>query len=273
MPALPASLVLVGAGKMGGAMLRGWLALGLEGGCMSVLDPNPSAEIAALAAGAGVRLNPPSSAVTAPDVLVLAVKPQVFETAASSVVALVGEATLVLSIMAGKTRADIAAQLPKAGAILRAMPNLPASVGRGITAVAANDAVPPRARALAETLLSAVGKVEWLDHEGLIDAVTAVSGSGPAYVFYLVECLAAAGAAAGLDADLARRLARATVEGAGELMVRNPATAPGQLRQDVTSPGGTTEAALAVLMRPEGLERLIIDAVAAAQRRAGELAG
>ena len=132
------------------------------------------------------------------------------------------------------------------------MPNLPASIGRGITAVAANGAVTPRARAIADALLSAIGKVEWLDHEGLIDAVTAVSGSGPAYVFYLVECLAAAGAAAGLPADLALRLARATVEGAGELMARDPASAPARLRENVTSPGGTTAAALSVLMGPTG---------------------
>jgi len=270
---LPASLVLVGAGKMGGAMLQGWLALGLEGRCIAVLDPYPSPELTTLSAGAGVRLNPPSAAMTAPDVLVLAVKPQSFDAAGSSAASLVGEATLVVSIMAGKTIGDIGARLPKAGAIVRAMPNLPASIGRGITAVAAGGAVTPRARAIAGALLSAIGKVEWLDHEGLIDAVTAVSGSGPAYVFYLVECLAAAGAAAGLPADLALRLARATVEGAGELMARDPASAPARLRENVTSPGGTTAAALSVLMAPDGLEKLMTDAVAAAKRRAQELAG
>jgi pyrroline-5-carboxylate reductase len=273
MTALPASLVLVGAGKMGGAMLEGWLALGLDGDRIAVLDPHPSAALGALVAGAGIRLNPPSAALTAPDVLVLAVKPQSFDAAAVGAAILVGEATLVLSIMAGKTIADIGGRLPQAKAIVRAMPNLPASIGRGITAAVANAAVTPPARAMADALLSAVGKVEWLAHEALIDAVTAVSGSGPAYVFYLVECLAAAGTAAGLPADLALRLARATVEGAGELMARDAATAPSRLRENVTSPGGTTEAALAVLMAHDGLEKLMAEAVAAAKRRAQELAG
>lgn len=273
MAALPASLVLVGAGKMGGAMLEGWLALGLEGSRIAVLDPNPSLALGALCGAAGIRLNPPVAALTAPDVLVLAVKPQSFAAASGSVVALVGEATLVLSIMAGKTIADIGARLPRARAIVRAMPNLPASIRRGITAAAANAAVTPPTRARADALLSAVGKVEWLDHEALIDAVTAVSGSGPAYVFYLVECLAAAGAAAGLPTDLALRLARATVEGAGELMAADPASAPSRLRENVTSPGGTTAAALSVLMGDDGLEKLMTEAVAAAKRRAEELAG
>ena len=273
MTALPASLVLVGAGKMGGAMLQGWLALGLEAGRIAVLDPYASPELTALCAGAGVRLNPPSAVMKAPDVLVLAVKPQSFDAAASSVALLVGEATLVLSIMAGKTIGDIAARLPKTGTFVRAMPNFPASIGRGITAAVASGAVTPRAHAMADALLSAIGKVEWLDHEGLIDAVTAVSGSGPAYVFYLVECLAAAGVAAGLPADLALRLARATVEGAGELMARDPASPPTRLRENVTSPGGTTAAALSVLMGQDGLEKLMTDAVAAAKRRAQELAG
>jgi pyrroline-5-carboxylate reductase len=273
MNSLPGSLVLVGAGKMGGALLEGWLALGLEGRRIAVLDPYPSPELTALCAGAGVRLNPAAAAVAAPEALVLAVKPQSFDAAAAGAAPLVGAATLVLSIMAGKTIADIAGRLPKAKAIVRAMPNLPASIGRGITAAAANEGVNAPARAMADALLAAVGKVEWLDREGLIDAVTAVSGSGPAYVFYLAECLAAAGAAAGLPADLALRLARATVEGSGELMARDPASAPAKLRQNVTSPGGTTAAALSVLMGPGGLEKLMKEAVAAAKRRAAELAG
>ena len=273
MAMLPTSLVLVGAGKMGSALLRGWLALGLDAGRIAVLDPYPSSDLAGLCAGAGVRLNPPSAAVEAPDVLVLAVKPQSFDAAGASVASVVGGGTLVLSIMAGKTIGDVATRLSKAEAIVRAMPNLPASIGRGITAAVANDAVTPPARAQADALLSAIGKVEWLDHEGLLDAVTAVSGSGPAYVFHLVECLAAAGAAAGLPTDLALRLARATVEGAGELLAREPASTPAQLRESVTSPGGTTAAALSVLMGRDGLEKLMTEAVAAAKRRAQELAG
>ena len=273
MAKLPGSLVLVGAGKMGGALLKGWLALGLEAGRIIVLDPYPSPELTALTAGAGVQLNPSPAAVEPPDALVLAVKPQSFDAAAADVARLAGKTTLVLSIMAGKTIGDIAARLPNARGIVRAMPNLPASIGRGITGAAANGAVTARSRTMADALLSAVGKVEWLDHEGWIDAVTAVSGSGPAYVFYLAECLAAAGAAAGLPVDLALRLARATVEGAGELLTRDPGSAPAQLRENVTSPGGTTAAALSVLMRSEGLEKLMIDAVAAAKKRAEELSG
>jgi pyrroline-5-carboxylate reductase len=273
MTALPASLVLVGGGKMGSALLKGWLALGLGGARINVLDPYPSPDLAALCAGAGVRLNPPLEALKAPDALVLAVKPQSFETAATVVSPLIGRGTLVLSIMAGKTIGDIATRLPRASEIVRSMPNLPASIGRGITAAAAGPGVTQPKRALADSLLSAIGKVEWLEQESLVDAVTAVSGSGPAYAFYLVECLAAAGAAAGLPPDLALRLARATVEGAGELMTREPGMAPSRLRESVTSPGGTTAAALAVLMRAEGLEKLMIEAVAAAKQRAEELAG
>ena len=273
MTALPASLVLVGAGKMGGAMLEGWLALGLEGARIGVIEPQPSSALSALCAATGVRLNPPLAAIATPQALVLAVKPQSFDAAAAATANLAGETTLVLSIMAGKTIGDIAARLPKAGQIVRAMPNLPASIGRGITAAAAGAGVTALARAMADALLSAIGKVEWLDEESLIDAVTAVSGSGPAYVFYLAECLAAAGSAAGLPADLALRLARATVEGSGELMARDPASAPARLRENVTSPGGTTAAALSVLMRSDGLEKLMTLAVAAAKRRAEELAG
>jgi pyrroline-5-carboxylate reductase len=195
------------------------------------------------------------------------------ESAAPGIATLTGPQTLLISVLAGKTIADLLARLPQAGAIVRAMPNTPAAVGRGITGIAAGPFVTPAQRATAQALLSAIGQVEWLESEALIDAVTAVSGSGPAYVFYLTECLARAGEAAGLPADLAMRLARATVEGSGELMFRDSGTAPGQLRVNVTSPGGTTAAALEVLMAPDGLGPLMERAVAAAKRRAGELAG
>jgi len=166
------------------------------------------------------------------------------------------------------------ARLTQVRAVVRAMPNTPASVGRGITGAFANPAVGPAERAMTAALLGAIGRVEWVDREALIDVVTAVSGSGPAYVFYLTECLAEAGVAAGLAPDLAQRLARATVEGAGELMHQQAATAPATLRQNVTSPAGTTAAALAVLMDARaGLPDLMVRAVAAAKRRAGELSG
>jgi pyrroline-5-carboxylate reductase len=185
----------------------------------------------------------------------------------------VGPQTLVVSILAGKTLADIAARFPRAGAIVRAMPNLPAAVGRGITGVAADKGVTAEQRGATNALLSAIGEVEWLPDESLIDAVTAVSGSGPAYVFYLVECLTRAGTELGLPPESAARLARATIEGAGELLHKSPERSPADLRESVTSRGGTTAAALEVLMAPDGLAPLMVRTAAAAKRRAGELAG
>ncbi len=269
---LPSSLVLVGAGKMGGAMLQGWLALGLAPAAVSVLDPFAAQDMIDLCASGGVILNPPLASLSPPQVLVLAIKPQMLDQAAADIAPLVGPGTLVLSIMAGKTMGDIAARLP-ATSIARAMPNTPASVGRGVTGVAASAGVTAAQRAMADALLRAIGAVEWVADENLIDAVTAVSGSGPAYVFHLVEALAAAGEKAGLPADIALRLARATVEGSGELMFREPGVSAAQLRKNVTSPGGTTAAALEVLMAPDGLGALMERAVAAAKRRAGELSG
>ncbi|MDB5649686.1 MAG: pyrroline-5-carboxylate reductase [Hyphomicrobiales bacterium] len=271
--ALPASLVLVGAGRMGAAMMTGWLGMGMPGASITVLDPSPQDELVAACKYRGIALNPPADSIGPPEVLVLAIKPQMLDAAAPALTSLIGPGTLVLSILAGKRIGDIASRLAGASAIVRAMPNTPAAIRRGISGVAANSAVTARQRALAQALLGAVGKVEWLDDEALIDAVTAVSGSGPAYVFYLAECLARAGEAAGLPADLAMRLARATVEGSSELMHRSPEFEPGTLRENVTSPGGTTAAALQVLMGDEGMEPLMRDAVAAALRRAGELSG
>jgi pyrroline-5-carboxylate reductase len=266
----PASLLLVGAGRMGGALLRGWLDLGLEGHRISVLEPQPSAQLRDLCDRSGVRFGLPD---VPPEVLVLAIKPQMLDAAAPALVAFAADSTLVVSILAGKRIADIAARLPQARAIVRAMPNLPAAIGQGIAGAVANDAVTAAERASADRLLTAVGRVEWLADESQVDAVTAVSGSGPAYVFYLTECLAAAGRAAGLPNDVAERLARATVEGAGALLASEPETSPAQLRVNVTSPGGTTAAALDVLMGEEGLEDLMERAVLAAARRAHELSG
>ncbi len=273
MKSWPQSLALVGAGKMGGALLRGWLDGGLPPSCVTLFDPVPSAEIAALAAAYGIAVNPPAAGQPAPEVLVLAVKPQMLDAAAPGAAELAGARTLVLSIIAGKTIADLEARLPQARAFVRAMPNTPAAVGRGVTGAASNAAVTARQRDLTQTLLSAVGAFDWLPNEASIDAVTAVSGSGPAYVFALVEALAEAGAALGLVDDLAMRFARATVEGAGELMRREPEISAATLRENVTSPGGTTAAALAVLRAPDGLAALMRRAVAAAHKRAGELAG
>jgi pyrroline-5-carboxylate reductase len=176
-------------------------------------------------------------------------------------------------VMAGKTIGDIEARLPNARNIVRVMPNTPAAVGRGAAAGAANGGVTPLQRAWTERLMRAVGMFDWLADESLIDAVTALSGSGPAYVFAMVEAMAKAGEAVGLPADLAMRLARATVEGAGELLYREPEVSAAQLRINVTSPAGTTAAALEVLQAPDGLGALMTRAAAAAHRRAGELAG
>ncbi len=269
----PNTLILAGAGKMGGAMLKGWLAGGLPAAGLSVIDPKPSADIQALAAEQGLRLNPPEGTLAAPEALVLAIKPQTLEAAAAKLAPLAGRETLVVSVIAGKRIADLSARLTDARAFVRVMPNTPAAVGRGAAAGAANGEVTAVQRGWTERLMRAVGAFEWVADETLIDAVTALSGSGPAYVFALVEAMAKAGEAAGLPAELAMRLARATVEGAGELMFREPATSAAQLRVDVTSPGGTTEAALSVLQAADGLDALMTRAVAAAQRRARELAG
>lgn len=268
--ALPASLTLVGAGKMGGAMLAGWLAGGLDPARTTVLDPQASPEMQALCAARGLALNPAAPPVA--DALVLAMKPQGLEGAASALAPLIGPGTLVVSILAGKTIANLRDRLPGARAIVRAMPNLPASIGRGATGAVASPEVDDRQRAQAHALLASVGLVEWLDDEGLIDALTAVSGSGPAYVFLLAEVMAEAGVAAGLPADMATRIARETVSGAAALLAANPRDAA-LLRRDVTSPGGTTAEALAVLMRDGGLPDLMREAVDAARRRAGALAG
>jgi pyrroline-5-carboxylate reductase len=266
----PASLVLVGAGKMGGALLRGWIELGFEAERVRVIEPQPSLELAAYCGARGVAIATPAAP---PEVLVLAIKPQSLDAVAPELASLIGETTLVLSILAGKTMRDIADRLPKARAVVRAMPNLAAAIGEGVTGAVANAAVTPAQRQAADALLSAVGAVEWLGDEALIDALTAISGSGPAYVFYLVECLAAAGEAAGLPAEMAAHLARATVEGAGALLAASPSQSPAALRESVTSKGGVTAAALEILMAKDGLKPLFEKAVLAAKQRAGELSG
>jgi pyrroline-5-carboxylate reductase len=261
-----ASIFLVGAGRMGGALLRGWLSAGFAPSSLAAAEPHPSAEIAALLKEHAIAGKPQA----APDVMVLAVKPQIMDEVLAAVAPLAGPQTAVLSIAAGRTVASIAAHFPPGAAIVRAMPNLPAEIGRGITAAFANTQVTAERRSLCDRLLKAAGEVAWIEDEGLIDAVTAVSGSGPAYVFHLVECLAEAGAAAGLPPDLAARLARATVAGAGELLHRSHLS-PAQLRENVTSPGGTTAAGLSVLMGEPSLKSLIRETVAAAARRSREL--
>jgi len=217
---LSGTILLAGAGKMGSAMLEGWLALGLAPENIAVIEPQPSREIAALSAR-GLRLNASRDAVGDVAAVVVAVKPQTADEAMPVLAPFVGGATVVVSIMAGRTLQFLARSLPGA-AIVRAMPNTPAAIGRGMTVAVPNARVSQTQRALVDALLSAVGAVEWVADEALMDAVTALSGSGPAYVFLLAEAMARAGTAAGLPAALAATLARATVAGAGELLHRSP---------------------------------------------------
>jgi pyrroline-5-carboxylate reductase len=270
---LDGPLLLAGAGNMGGAMLAGWLERGLSPARIIVQDPAPPAPIAALLARHAITAVPTVEASTAPPaVLLMAVKPQVMEQVFPPLAKVVGPKTVVLSIAAGRTLASFERHLPAGTAVVRAMPNTPASVGRGITGCVANAHVTPAQRALCQELLTAIGEVVWVEREDLIDAVTAVSGSGPAYAFLLAEVMAKAGEAVGLPADLAAKLARATVAGAGEMLHRTETPAE-VLRKNVTSPGGTTAAALAVLMAEEAMQPLMTRAVQAAAQRSRELAG
>jgi pyrroline-5-carboxylate reductase len=270
---LDGTLLLIGAGKMGGALLAGWLEKGLDPSRIVIVDPNPPDEVRRLTLDRGIRLEAtPPGLDPPPQVMLMAVKPQAMDAVLAGVAGAAGPRTLVVSIAAGRTIASFERQLRAGTPIVRTMPNTPAAIGRGITVCVANAHAGALERALCDALLSAVGEVGWVEDEALIDAVTAVSGSGPAYVFLLAECLAAAGVEAGLDPALATRLARATVSGSGELLRQSDLDAS-VLRRNVTSPGGTTAAALEVLMAPDGLERLMTRAVAAAARRGRELAG
>jgi len=255
-------LVLVGCGRMGGALLQGWLARGLAPGAVHVVDPNAPAWVAER----GVSVN--GALPADPAVLVLAVKPQMM----GDVLAGLGNATgtLVISVAAGVTLAAYGRAFPGT-AVVRAMPNTPAAIGQGITAIVGNAQADAAALDLAQALMEAVGRVVRLEDESQMDAVTAVSGSGPAYVFHLIETLAAAGQAEGLPAELALDLARATVAGAGALAMAEGGD-PARLREAVTSPAGTTAAGLSQLMDPDtGLGPLMKRTVAAAAARGREL--
>ncbi|MFC7703207.1 pyrroline-5-carboxylate reductase [Plastorhodobacter daqingensis] len=258
-------LVLLGCGKMGSAMLQGWLDRGLPPEAIWVSDPNPSEWLL----HQGVHVNEPLP--QAPAIVLVAVKPQMMAAALPTLKAMGGGPTLFLSVAAGTSLDHFASVLGTGTPVIRAMPNTPAAIGRGITALVGNAHADETALDLAETLLSAVGQTVRLEDEAQMDAVTAVSGSGPAYVFHLIETLAAAGVAQGLPEDLAMRLALATVGGAGQL-AETAAETPAQLRENVTSPAGTTAAALAVLMDPDtGFPALLQRAVQAAADRSREL--
>ncbi|HVA11953.1 MAG TPA: pyrroline-5-carboxylate reductase [Stellaceae bacterium] len=267
-PAGPArGILLVGCGKMGGALLAGWKRRRLTQP-LAVVEPQP------VALPPGVKRYAAPDGLPrryAPAAVVLAVKPQSLAATLPAYQRLADGNTVFLSIAAGKTLRFFARALGEDAALVRAMPNTPAAIGRGIAVACANDRVTAAQRALCFKLLGAVGEVAWVEDEALLDPVTAVSGSGPAYVFLLIECLAEAGIAAGLPGDLAMTLARATVAGSGELARRSSEDAA-QLRRNVTSPGGTTEAALKVLMGDGGLATLMRRAIAAATARSRALA-
>lgn len=260
-------LVLLGCGKMGSAMLAGWLERGLPASSVWVIDPRPSDWLK----DTGVTIN--GELPASPGIVLIAVKPQMMGEALPGLQAMGNADTLFVSVAAGTSIATYEEMLGAKTPVVRTMPNTPAAVGRGITALIGNDAASGDDLARAELLLGAVGQTVRLDSEDQMDAVTGVSGSGPAYVFHLIETLAAAGEAQGLPAELAMKLAKATVAGAGALAEQSE-DSPSQLRVNVTSPNGTTQAALEVLMDDDdGFPALLNRAVAAATNRSKELAG
>ncbi len=272
-PTLSGRLVLIGAGKMGTAMLQGWLDAGITGDQVTIFDPAPPPETMAVIAQHAISHNPPVDSVEDIEAILVAVKPQMVDEVLPTMTGLASDKPLVVSVVAGKTIAAFRQHFGAATPVIRTIPNTPAAVGRGITAMAASDGVSARQSDLAMALLASLGEVVTVADETLIDACTAISGSGPAYIFYMTECMTEAAVELGLPADVAEQLARATVAGAGELM-RATGTPAGTLRENVTSPNGTTYAALQVLMADaDGMKQLLIRATAAAERRSRELAG
>ncbi len=264
-------ILLIGAGKMGLALLSGWVENFIKAENVFVIEPHPSQELESLGAG-GLRLNPPTSELKSfqPDCVVIAVKPQMAEKVLTEMKADLPSESLVLSIMAGVTLAQIES-LTGNSKIVRTMPNTPAAIGAGVSALVASAAVDAAQKELATQIMHAAGHAVWLPSEAEMDAVTAISGSGPAYVFHMVEAMAQAGVKLGLSAELAELLAHQTVAGAGRMLAELPESAA-QLRVNVTSPNGTTQAALEVLMGREGLPELMEKTTAAAAKRSKELA-
>jgi len=269
------TILLVGCGKMGNALLEGWFKRGLNPVDVMIVEPAGRASISICDKHRALTVLAKAQDIPRdfrPDVIIFAVKPQVAAAIIPEYEAFMRQHPVVLSILAGKTISFFKSLLGPDTAVVRAMPNTPAAIGKGISVLIAAPEVSPEQRRVCEVLMSAAGRVTWIVDEVLMDAVTAVSGSGPAYVFLLAETLAAAGRAAGLPQELAEQLARATVAGSGALLDHSTDGAA-VLRQNVTSPNGTTAAALAVLMAEGGLEKLIYEAVAAATKRSKELSG
>jgi len=263
------TIALIGAGNMGGAMLGGWLSDGIAANRIMVMDPAPPPSMTTMMEANGIICHGSAPANQAVDVVIIAVKPQIMGAVLPGITGLIGAGTVIVSVAAGITISSICGKLGDI-ACVRAMPNTPALIQRGITVGYANQKVAELQRSRVDCLLNATGSFAWVDSEQLIDAVTAVSGSGPAYVFHLAECMAAAGVKAGLPDNLALRLAVETIAGAGELMMRSD-EGPDHLRANVTSPNGTTAAALAVLMADNGMQKLMERAIFAAWKRSEEL--
>jgi pyrroline-5-carboxylate reductase len=266
------SLLLVGAGKMGSAMASGWLEQGLAPDSLFIQDPAPCPDAEKLIATYDLVNGDDLTLPTAPVIIVLAVKPQMMAGLLPDLRKKAGEHTLFLSIAAGQSLSTLASHLGDRQPIVRSMPNTPAAIGRGMTVACSNDFVTPDQAEHCITLLASIGEIAWIEDEAQMDAVTAVSGSGPAYLFALTECLALAAINQGLDKKLAWQLATTTMEGAAALM-RHSCDNPVILRKNVTSPGGTTEAALNVLMGKKGLPKLMDKAITAATKRSKELSG
>lgn len=266
-------LTLIGAGKMGGAMLQGWLDRGLSAEFTCVVDPGQPDDMQILARDHGFSLVSSADNLEVPDILVIAIKPQMMNVVLPDLLPLVGKETVILSVAAGTQVSTFRTHFGNEAHVVRAMPNTPCQVGRGMTAAYASEGIDAEMKAVVADLLSATGQFSWVENESLIDAVTAISGSGPAYLFHMVEAMTRAGEALGLDPDVAKLLARQTVIGAGELLHQSDLDAA-TLRQNVTSPGGTTAAALNILMRDEaGLGDLMAEATLAARDRSVELSG
>jgi len=261
-------VMLVGVGNMGLAMARGWVDAGLPPSNLILIAPRPSAAAQAFADENGITIHPEASGLQ-PNIIVLAVKPKMIESVAESLAPVVGPHTVGVSVAAGIGLDRLVRAFGK-GKVVRSMPNTPTQVGKGVTGAVSGPDVTDEDRAKVEALLAAGGIVPWFDDEAAIDVVTAVSGSGPAYVFHMVEALAAAARAQGMDDVMADRLARQTIVGAAALMEADPASAT-VLRQNVTSPNGTTAAGLSVLMGENGLSDLMTRTVQAARDRAEEM--
>ncbi|OUS14649.1 pyrroline-5-carboxylate reductase [Rhodospirillales bacterium 47_12_T64] len=267
------TLLLIGCGKMGGAMLQGWLDRGLSGSQVTIVDPSAKASYMTPFKDQGVRAVENLSDIEdglSPALVMFAIKPQMMDDAIGDYLRFVRPDTVFLSVVAGKKISFYEDNLGAEAAIVRTMPNTPAAVSRGMTVLFANPNVSDEQKIVCQEFMAAVGETAWLDNEDQIDAVTGVSGSGPAYIFLMAECLAQAGVDAGLPEELARKLAHTTVSGAGEL-IRQSDDTPTQLRINVTSPNGTTQAALEVLMADDGLQPILTKAVAAATNRSRAL--